>query len=30
MYPRLDRVRNEIVRARTGVMRELAARVDTV
>ena len=25
---RLDRVRNEIVRARTGVRRELAARVD--
>ena len=30
MYSRLDRVRNEIVRARTGVRRELAARVDTV
>ena len=26
---RLDRVRNEVVRARTGVRRELAARVDT-
>ena len=25
---RLDRVRNEVVRARTGVRRELAARVD--
>ena len=25
---RLDRVRNEVVRARTGVSRELAARVD--
>ena len=25
---RLDRVRNEVVRARTGVKRELAARVD--
>ena len=25
----LDRVRNEVVRARTGVRRELAARVDT-
>ena len=24
----LDRVRNEVVRARTGVRRELAARVD--
>ena len=26
--PWLDRVRNEVVRARTGVRRELAARVD--
>ena len=25
---RLDRVRNEVVRARTGVRRELATRVD--
>ena len=25
---RLDRIRNEVVRARTGVRRELAARVD--
>ena len=25
---RLDRVRNEVVRTRTGVRRELAARVD--
>ena len=25
---RLDRVRNEVVRARTGVRRELVARVD--
>ena len=25
---RLDRVRNEVVRARTGVRRELTARVD--
>ena len=25
----LDRVRNEVVRARTGVRRELVARVDT-
>ena len=25
----LDRVRNEVVRARTGVRRELAAKVDT-
>ena len=25
---RLDRVRNEVVRARTGMMREMAARVD--
>ena len=25
---RLDRVRNEVVRARTGVRREVAARVD--
>ena len=25
----LDRVRNEVVRARTGVRRQLAARVDT-
>ena len=25
---RMDRVRNEVVRARTGVRRELAARVD--
>ena len=25
---RLDRVRNEVVRARTGVRREMAARVD--
>ena len=25
---RLDKVRNEVVRARTGVRRELAARVD--
>ena len=25
---RLDRVRNEVVRARTGVRRELAARVN--
>ncbi|KAK7086561.1 hypothetical protein SK128_000572 [Halocaridina rubra] len=25
---RLDRVRNEVVRARTGVRREIAARVD--
>ena len=25
---RLDRVRNEVVRARTGVRRELAARVE--
>ena len=26
--PRLDRVRNEAAKARTGVRRELAARVD--